>query len=269
MEPMIDLTIRVLQAGHALIEPDWWRYSIRPSRFWTIYLSNQTGIALVIAGSTIKLPANRVCLIPGGLHYDCYVTRPVKQAWFTFDIVQPASVLVSQLFDGPVMLPANPSLESRVKALARTLDFSSPITFELDLKVKALAYESLAAHLRTLSPTRVHAWEHAGAQAPIAAALALIEDKTSQPLTNRLLADACHMSEYHFIRMFKAAVGQTPASYLRDRRISKIAQQLRSTDKSIKQIAQETGFENRFHMTRLFTRLTGKSPAGYRRQARV
>jgi AraC-like DNA-binding protein len=264
---MIDLSIRVLQAGNALIEPHWWRYSIRPSRFWTIYLSDRTGIVLTMKGKLMRLPAGRVCLIPMGLEYDCHVTRNVMQAWFTFDVVHPASVLLVQLFDGVSVLEENQGLQDRVKALAQRLEFSSPITFELGLKVKSLVYEAVAAHMDGLEPGRVQAWELAGTKSDIAGALKLIEERMASPLSNRELGAACHMSEYHFIRRFTAAVGQTPARYLRDRRISKAAQFLRFSDKSIKEIAQEVGFADRFHMTRMFTRMTGKTPALYRKQA--
>jgi transcriptional regulator GlxA family with amidase domain len=53
------------------------------------------------------------------------------------------------------------------------------------------------------------------------------------------------------------------------RRIAVASQQLLFTEKSIEQIAQETGFADRFHFSRVFALHKQYPPAAYRKRTRV
>ncbi|MEO0586838.1 MAG: helix-turn-helix transcriptional regulator, partial [Planctomycetota bacterium] len=58
---------------------------------------------------------------------------------------------------------------------------------------------------------------------------------------------------------------QTPAQYLRERRVTAAATMLRSSDASIETIASETGFGDRSYFSRAFKQVLGVSPGAYRR----
>ena len=87
-------------------------------------------------------------------------------------------------------------------------------------------------------------------------------------MTNKSLAGLCCLSEDYFIRRFRDCVGQTPAQYLLSQRIMQAAQQLLFTDKSLEQVAEETGFGSRAYFSRMFARARGISPAAYRKGGR-
>jgi len=100
-------------------------------------------------------------------------------------------------------------------------------------------------------------------------ALRYIDEHLGEAMDNATLAAQCHLSEDHFIRRFRESVGQTPAQYVLDRRVSTAAQQLVFSSESIEAIADQTGFPNRFYFSRMFARRMGVPPAAYRNTSRV
>jgi len=80
------------------------------------------------------------------------------------------------------------------------------------------------------------------------------------------LADLAQLSEYHFCRMFKESLAQTPQEYLTDVRIEHVKHALIHTNSKLADIALKVGFSNQSHMGRYFKRLIGISPREFRRQ---
>ncbi len=87
----------------------------------------------------------------------------------------------------------------------------------------------------------------------------------SEPITSKHLADLCHVNESYFCRFFKKSFGKTPLSYLNEYRAEKAALLLRESQKSITEIALETGFENSNYFTRIFRKIKGVSPSVFRK----
>lgn len=77
------------------------------------------------------------------------------------------------------------------------------------------------------------------------------------------VADFLHMSERHFSRIFKAELGQTFTDYLRKERIRQASILLTTTQKSIKQVAEETGFDTVHYFTRVFSEVMNISPGKF------
>ena len=80
------------------------------------------------------------------------------------------------------------------------------------------------------------------------------------------IAAASSYSTYHFIRIFKALVGDTPKEYLRKRRLTVAAKKLLSEDIGILDLAIECQFESQEAFTRAFKALFDITPAQYRKQ---
>lgn len=99
--------------------------------------------------------------------------------------------------------------------------------------------------------------------------LAFIEARRGEKLTVAQAADAAGYSPAHFMRFFKAAVGQTFVEYLTDCRLSAAARSLAETDDAVGRIAEDAGFESPSYFCRLFRRKYGVSPSRYRMSARA
>jgi len=80
------------------------------------------------------------------------------------------------------------------------------------------------------------------------------------------IAAASHYSTYHFSRIFKALVGDTPKEYLRKRRLTVAARRLLSEDISILDLAIDCQFYSQEAFTRAFKALFNVTPALYRKQ---
>lgn len=78
------------------------------------------------------------------------------------------------------------------------------------------------------------------------------------------LAELALLSEYHFCRMFKQSMAQTPQAYLLAIRIEQVKYRMRTGLESVADISLQCGFANQSHMGRYFKKLVGVSPRQYR-----
>jgi AraC family L-rhamnose operon transcriptional activator RhaR/AraC family L-rhamnose operon regulatory protein RhaS len=76
------------------------------------------------------------------------------------------------------------------------------------------------------------------------------------------------MSRTNYIRMFEATMGTSPINYLIGLRIEEASRLLRSTDRSITDIAFDVGFSDSNYFSRQFRKAHGQSPREYRRRHR-
>ncbi|MBZ9686010.1 AraC family transcriptional regulator [Clostridium estertheticum] len=90
-----------------------------------------------------------------------------------------------------------------------------------------------------------------------------IENNIQLQFTLNELADMVSLSRYHFCRIFNEIVGETPISYINKCKINYAKRQLIETDKSVKEIMLDSGFENESYFFRLFKKYTGISPSDY------
>jgi AraC family transcriptional regulator len=82
------------------------------------------------------------------------------------------------------------------------------------------------------------------------------------------LAALVRLSEDHFVRAFKAAVGQTPHPYVLARRIAQAQCLLERGALPVAGVAQAVGFRGASHFAASFRRLVGTSPSVWRTERR-
>ena len=78
-------------------------------------------------------------------------------------------------------------------------------------------------------------------------------------------ADELNISKVHFRRLFRQETGIPPWHYVLDCRIRYASQLLTATDKLVKEIACECGFNGEFHFSREFKKIMKKSPENFRK----
>ena len=86
--------------------------------------------------------------------------------------------------------------------------------------------------------------------------------------TMRELAEAAHLSVWHFVRSFGRVFAETPHRYLTRIRLESAARMLAGSDESIARIAERHGFENRCAFARLFRAHFGVPASRHRRAQR-
>ena len=97
----------------------------------------------------------------------------------------------------------------------------------------------------------------------------LIDQSYMNNLTAKGMACRCNMSYSYFSRFFKAAIGRSFTGYLNYIRITEAEKLLITTDKTITDIAMETGFASTSYFISQFRRLKNFSPKQFRKHLRL
>jgi transcriptional regulator GlxA family with amidase domain len=90
-------------------------------------------------------------------------------------------------------------------------------------------------------------------------------DRLDQPLNLRQLAARESMSVRTFTRRFREEVGMSPGQWLTQQRVEHARHLLESTDLSVDQVAQQSGFGTGASMRQHLQSALGVSPTAYRR----
>ena len=95
-------------------------------------------------------------------------------------------------------------------------------------------------------------------------AVEYIEENLKYEIDLSACAKACGYSQYHFLRVFKAVSGLTPADYIRKRRLSEIAKHMCGNEEYISEIAFAYGFNSKENFIRAFKAEHHILPSEYR-----
>ena len=98
--------------------------------------------------------------------------------------------------------------------------------------------------------------------------LELIAAALDARLTIERLAREVGLSPAHFARAFKETMGRAPHQYLLALRLERARRLLETTQATLSDIAQRTGFADQAHFTRLFKRVFGTTPGALARRLR-
>ncbi len=87
-----------------------------------------------------------------------------------------------------------------------------------------------------------------------------------QPIRVVELAQIAGMSESHFSRQFKSAIGTSPIDWLRRERINQAKRRLIESDDPVKEIARQVGYADQFFFSKDFKRMTKLTPTQFREE---
>jgi len=74
------------------------------------------------------------------------------------------------------------------------------------------------------------------------------------------------MSQSYFSALFKKYNGITPIDYIIQKRVQLSIEYIKSTDKSMTEIATICGFNNSTNFIKCFKKTTGRTPSDYRKK---
>jgi len=233
-------------------------------------------IAAVVEGSfTYASDTGRALLHPGALllgnHGACYscghehsTGDRCVSVQFTSDYFGEiaATAAGSSRFRFPTaMLPAGPD------TLADTVLIESRSRMQDPLDMEERIVRFIAAVVRTLSgetgmPQRVSAQD----ARRVSRVLRHVEAHSAEPLDLDRLASIAATSKFHFLRIFRRAVGLTPYQFLLGTRLRHAALRLLATPDAVSAIAYETGFGDLSTFNAAFRDRFGDSPLAFRRK---
>jgi two-component system response regulator YesN len=101
-------------------------------------------------------------------------------------------------------------------------------------------------------------------QNSIVKAMNLAQQNIGEPISSSEIAQMVNMSGSYFSQCFKQYVGQTYTDYVREIRMERAKEYLRSTNKTIQWIAEQIGYSDEKYFSRLFREHAGVLPSEYR-----
>lgn len=177
----------------------------------------------------------------------------------------------------------SPSLDEVVPVrLRRTYAVQSPQISHLMMALRAEADDRNPSGLATIEavttalghhlmreagieqprPVRIHGGLSGAAKRRV---LEMIDAALDARLTIEVLAREVGLSPAHFARAFKETLGRAPHQYLLALRLERARRLIETSQQSLSEIAQRTGFADQAHLTRLFKRAFGTTPGALSR----
>ena len=237
---------------------DDWNHQGVDSPFWRLYYNPKPGCHVMFQGRKIPLEPKNVVLIPADTVFDCVGPVLACHYWLHFTTSRPGVSFPAE----PISIPADETLKPLLRRLIHA--HGKPAADARDHTLLHLG----AALLHTIFAT-LETPHHPVLPERLVDVLALITRSPHDRLTNHFLAERAGMSVERFIRTFREHTGQTPAAYVLNTRIALAGEALALTDKTIDQIATDTGFPNRHYLSRMFAREVGCGPAEFRARQRA
>jgi len=92
-----------------------------------------------------------------------------------------------------------------------------------------------------------------------------VAEHFGQAVTVEDMAARAGLSPFHFARLFKETVGQSPYQFVMAYRVEQAREMLQDQSRPIIDIALSCGFSDQAHLTRTFKKLTGQTPTAFRK----
>ena len=93
-----------------------------------------------------------------------------------------------------------------------------------------------------------------------------MEKHLAEKITLEDLSELMHFDKSYLIERFKSLWGLPPKQYLNALRLEKAKELLVTTDKTVTDIAQETGFQSIHYFSSFFKRKENMTPLSYRKR---
>jgi AraC family transcriptional regulator len=94
--------------------------------------------------------------------------------------------------------------------------------------------------------------------------LSLIDERLAEPLPVAELAEAVHLSPFHFSRMFRVSTGRSPHEWIMLKRMACAKLLLAGTRMPLPEVAKASGYRTHSHFSGMFHTVVGMTPGQYR-----
>lgn len=95
--------------------------------------------------------------------------------------------------------------------------------------------------------------------------LSYIQEHYSEKITVEDIASSIHISQRECYRLFQTSLGETPGEFMVSLRLQKAQELLRYTDKSVLEVAVETGFGTSSYFGKIFKQYHHIAPKQYKK----
>ncbi len=184
------------------------------------------------------------------------------------DLDEIDSAALSRILPPVVHVSAGSEPAKVLHAVLRLLDHETSLPrFGTTLVIERLAHVAFVQLLRAYAATHHEAANRslvALGDPQVGAALTLMHQDPARRWTVEELAATVHMSRSRFAARFTELVGNPPLQYLLIWRMRTASRELRSTNKSVSEIAAALGYQSDSAFSNAFKRVIGHSPIDHR-----
>ena len=134
------------------------------------------------------------------------------------------------------------------------------------------AAQLLAVHLLRHYTSAGEAFKdpsHGLTQQQLRRVMDFVQAHLGQDLSLEALAQQTGFSPYHFARLFRQTIGESPHQFVLRQRIERAQHLLKETDLPLARVALESGFANQSHLTQTFKRFLDLTPRAYRQDRSI
>ena len=186
-----------------------------------------------------------------------------EKYWMHFDIY-PTDINLFSLLNLPycVKFEKNDEALSLFDTFAKTAGNSITDV----LKTKSCVLSLIARYIELAKKSRVTIKSRTDDR--LDNVLRYINYNIARPVSNDELSSLCHLHPNHFIRFFKERTGQTPAHYIKCRKMDIAKRLLENSDLNISEVMEKVGFDDISYFSKQFKIFYAMSPREYRKYYR-
>ena len=216
------------------------------------------------AGELEVLRAPQVCVVPPAQRLHLRVDPGTGGMLLALDTlaVEERSIRV-QARAARIAAPRSgddPILRELAESLARDLRAGMPRASPDDQRADAIALH-LASHYGEAAPSS----SCAGLTRPrLERVLALVDERLTEALPVSELAEAVHLSPFHFSRMFRVSTARSPHEWIMLKRMARAKSLLACTRMPLPDVAKASGYRTHSHFSGMFHAVVGMTPGQYR-----
>jgi AraC-like DNA-binding protein len=136
-------------------------------------------------------------------------------------------------------------------------------SYELFLETQGILLQLIS---KFIGPEQVQKSDTTGIPSKVVDLLGFIQLNLGKRLTVKQLANMVNQHPDYLSRLFLKLTGERPLSYIHTKRIERAQYLMMTTQLSLSQIAEATGFDNLPHFSKVFKKKTSLTPGQYREQ---
>ncbi|MDF2614615.1 MAG: hypothetical protein K0S71_2401 [Clostridia bacterium] len=217
------------------------------------------GGSVTFEGKTYAIKANDLIFLNCHKPHSYRAPKGWEIYWLHFDS-QSASMFFDLVYEQAgcvIPLSSNNDVRVDIEKIIQSFTQKAP-----------LAEPIVSAYLHTILTELIMCtnafWNTSKGTEFVLDAIIYIEANYNKNLTLQEIAEKVNISPFHFSRVFKKETGYAPYEYIIKTRINHAKILLKSSNKTVKQIGYEVGFNSETNFIQTFRRMTQMTPYGFK-----
>ncbi len=218
--------------------------------YWRIYWNDAPGAFVSCMGKEVELTPEKIVVLSPNTVYSTRAEQLINHFYVHCFVSYPFSGIKERMF-----VLTNPELARQASILSGKVNKRAD---EPQTQMELLVYLHsvlLAIPVGSIQSCPVY---------PPKVAKAIETLEKTQKISNSELARSVGMSRNGFLFLFKKETKTSPQAYSKQLRLNEACIMLQHSDKSIDEIALETGFCDRYYFSRAFRQKIGCTPGQFR-----